>query len=406
MLAIINADSEDLRSVTAVVQKLPNKTKAASSGIGSGNGGAGDDVIEGHEPTQTEMSFSIDEFSRAIMARIVKKCGTRDYWDDWSTSIAEIAKNHITRLSALLKDPGTEARLAFDAFLAELRDDLNDSISEGDAIEMLAQHIITCPVFETLFEGHKFTAENPVSRAMQRVLDVLNEANLDKESRDLEKFYASVKMRSQGITDPEAKQKLIVELCDKFFRRAFPRTTEKLRKASVSISIRSPGRGFATLAIRKSIVGLFGHLVCLHWHSALDALGIQERLQVGGREVPGQYGKVGVQSGSGSASDRSNPRTNARAAGEVTSSARVITPTSPRVGPISSGSATRCPSARSAATTPWLMNHTVLGSANVTARPKADDADSIRLRNSGTPLAISKRATSGRMAESRGGYST
>jgi predicted helicase len=224
----INADSEELRSVTAVVQKLPNKTKAASSGIGSGSGGPGDDVIEGPEPTQTEMTFSIDEFSRAIMAKIVKKCGTRDYWEDWSASIAEIAKNHITRLTALLKDPDTVARHAFDAFLGELRDDLNDTISEGDAIEMLAQHIITRPVFETLFDGHKFTAENPVSRAMQRVLDVLNEANLDKESRDLEKFYASVKLRSQGITDPQAKQKLIVELYDKFFRRAFPRTTEKL----------------------------------------------------------------------------------------------------------------------------------------------------------------------------------
>jgi predicted helicase len=224
----INAESEELRSVTAVVQNLPSKTKAASSGIGSGSGGPGDDVIEGPEPTQTEMTFSIDEFSRAIMAKIVKKCGTRDYWEDWSASIAEIAKNHITRLTALLKDPDTEARRAFNAFLGELRDDLNDTISEGDAIEMLAQHIITRPVFETLFEGHKFTAENPVSRAMQRVLDVLNEANLNKESRDLEKFYASVKLRSQGITDPQAKQKLIVELYDKFFRRAFPRTTEKL----------------------------------------------------------------------------------------------------------------------------------------------------------------------------------
>ena len=139
----INADSEELRSVTAVVQKLPNKTKAASSGIGSGSGGPSDDVIEGPEPTQTEMTFSIDEFSRAIMAKIVKKCGTRDYWEDWSASIAEIAKNHITRLTALLKDPDTEARRAFDAFLGELRDDLNDTISEGDAIEMLAQHIIT-----------------------------------------------------------------------------------------------------------------------------------------------------------------------------------------------------------------------------------------------------------------------
>ncbi|SUB00844.1 Hef nuclease [Pannonibacter phragmitetus] len=221
----VSADTEELRSVTAVVENLPSKTKAASSSIGKGSGDTGDDVIEG--PTQTEMTFSIDEFSRAIMAKIVKKCGTRDYWEDWSASIAEIAKNHITRLTGLLKDPDSDARRAFDDFLAELRDDLNDTISEGDAIEMLAQHIITRPVFETLFEGHKFTAENPVSRAMQRVLDVLNEANLDKESKDLEKFYASVRMRSEGITNPAAKQNLIKELYEKFFKKAFTRTTDK-----------------------------------------------------------------------------------------------------------------------------------------------------------------------------------
>lgn len=216
-------DSDELKAVTAVVQDLPTKAAAARSNIGTPGR---EPVTTG--PVQTEMAFSIDEFSRAIMAKIVKKCGTRDYWEDWATNIADIAKNHITRLTGILKDPNTPARNAFDAFLSELRDDLNDTITEADAIEMLAQHIITRPVFQVLFEGHQFTSENPVSRAMQRVLDVLNEANLDKESKDLEKFYASVQLRAQGITDPSAKQKLIVELYDKFFRNAFPRTTEKL----------------------------------------------------------------------------------------------------------------------------------------------------------------------------------
>ncbi len=216
-------DSDELKAVTAVVEDLPTKAVAARSNIGTPGR---DPVATG--PEQTEMAFSVDEFSRAIMAKIVKKCGTRDYWEDWATNIADIAKNHITRLTGILKDPDTEARKAFDAFLKELRDDLNETITEADAIEMLAQHIITRPVFEVLFEGHQFTSENPVSRAMQRVLDVLNEANLDKESKDLEKFYASVQLRAQGITDPSAKQKLIVELYDKFFRNAFPRTTEKL----------------------------------------------------------------------------------------------------------------------------------------------------------------------------------
>ena len=227
IIGITAEQSEELKAVTATVQDLPKKAKKSGSSIGQG--GSSDRQSDGDStPQQTQMAFSVDEFSRAIMAKIVKKCGTRDYWEDWATNIAEIAKNHITRLTAILKAPDTEARKAFDAFLGELKDDLNDTISEADAIEMLAQHIITRPVFETLFEGHQFTSENPVSRAMQRVLDVLNEANLDKESKDLEKFYASVQMRAKGITDPQAKQKLIVELYDKFFRKAFPRTTEKL----------------------------------------------------------------------------------------------------------------------------------------------------------------------------------
>jgi len=213
----------ELQAVTAVVEDLPTRSKPERSGIGTPGR---DPIVTGE--VQGELAFSVDEFSRAIMAKIVKKCGTRDYWEDWATNIAEIAKNHISRLKGILADPDTEARRAFDEFHGELKDDLNDSITEDDAVEMLAQHIITRPVFEVLFEGHQFTSENPVSRAMQRVLDVLDEANLDKESKDLEKFYASVRLRASGITDPQAKQRLIVELYDKFFRKAFPRTTEKL----------------------------------------------------------------------------------------------------------------------------------------------------------------------------------
>lgn len=61
-----------------------------------------------------------------------------------------------------MQKSGTGERAAFEAFLAEIRDDLNDSISEGEAIEMLAQHIITRPVFEALFDGYSFAQNNPV----------------------------------------------------------------------------------------------------------------------------------------------------------------------------------------------------------------------------------------------------
>ena len=203
-------------------------------GDGAGNGGAGDggegESLSGVElagATQSRMDLD-EEFSRAVMARIVKKCGTRDYWEDWAADIAKIAQNHITRLTGILKTPETEARKAFDKFLAELRDDLNETIAEADAVEMLAQHIVTRPVFAALFEGHAFIERNPVSRAMSRVLEALDAANLDKEAGKLETFYAGVRRRAEGVTDPQARQRLMVELYDTFFRRAFPRVTERL----------------------------------------------------------------------------------------------------------------------------------------------------------------------------------
>ncbi|MER5173449.1 helicase-related protein [Thioclava kandeliae] len=221
----VTKESEELKSITHEVTDLPTRKAKAEAGLGRG-GNEGDAVKPGPAPIQGELF--IDEFSRAIMAKIVKKCGTRDYWEDWATNIAKIAQRHISRITGILAEPGTPARQAFDSFLAELRDDLNDSISEQDAIEMLAQHLITRPVFKALFGGHAFTDQNPVSRAMQQVLNILDENRLEKESKNLDKLYESVRSRAHGITDPQAKQRLIVELYDKFFRNAFPRTAEKL----------------------------------------------------------------------------------------------------------------------------------------------------------------------------------
>lgn len=41
-------------------------------------------------------------------------------------------------------------------------------------------------------------------------------------------FYESVKERAAGIDNAEGRQKVIVELYDKFFKNAFPRMADKL----------------------------------------------------------------------------------------------------------------------------------------------------------------------------------
>jgi predicted helicase len=169
------------------------------------------------------------EIERALYAKVVLKCGNRRHWEDWATDIAKIAQTHITRIRAILDTPeNTQEIAAFTAFAGELRDDLNNSITNDEVIEMLAQHLITKPVFDALFEGYSFAGSNPVSLAMQHTLDVLQHHRLEKETDTLEQFYASVKMRAAGIENAAAKQKIVVELYDKFFRKAFPKMTERL----------------------------------------------------------------------------------------------------------------------------------------------------------------------------------
>jgi len=170
-----------------------------------------------------------EKWDRALLARIVEKCGTRLYWSVWAHDIARIATTQISRLTAILDRPSNrEERAAFDEFLGELHRDINGAISREEVIEMLAQHLVTRPVFETLFEDYQFTDQNPVARAMSRVLDALEPHRLIKESAALEAMYEGVRRRAEDTRTSRGRQALLAELYDKFFKGAFPKLTERL----------------------------------------------------------------------------------------------------------------------------------------------------------------------------------
>lgn len=221
--------------VVAVTDTVNKKQKKADKGKTNGDAGKGQFGIGAavskhtNKPDQHELQFDIGEIERAIYAKVVQKCGNRHHWEDWANDIAKIARTHIDRITGILENPDNICeKTAFNAFSAELRDDLNDSITDGEIIEMLAQHLITKPVFDALFEQYSFAANNPMSQAMQAVLDALHEHRLEKEADTLESFYASVKQRADGIDNAAGKQKIIVELYDKFFQNAFPKLRDKL----------------------------------------------------------------------------------------------------------------------------------------------------------------------------------
>ncbi len=234
-LDLIGKDPSKME-VIAITDKVEKKAKkrgsSAKKETGKGSFGLATDGGSAKKPPkaeQRELEFEIGEIERAIYAKLVQKVGNRHHWEDWANDIAKIAATHVDRIRAILENPANKKeREAFASFAAELRDDLNDSISDAEIVEMLAQHLITKPVFDALFSGYSFAQHNPMSTAMQDVLDALHEHHLEKEADTLTSFYESVKLRAEGIESAAGKQKIVVELYDKFFRNAFPKMTERL----------------------------------------------------------------------------------------------------------------------------------------------------------------------------------
>ena len=190
--------------------------------------GVGESTHNGNDDDTEQLSLPyLEKLQDAMYAKMVKKVGNRMYWVQWAQDVAHIAERYIERINRLIEQEGKHKK-AFEALLKGLRKNINPSITPDAVVQMLAQHLITQPVFEALFENYSFVANNPVSKSLQKMVALLEEQSFDKDTEFLNKFYDSVKERVKGIDNAEGKQKVIVELYDKFFKTAFPKVVEQL----------------------------------------------------------------------------------------------------------------------------------------------------------------------------------
>ena len=174
-----------------------------------------------------QLAMQFEQLQHVVFARMVQKVGDRRYWEQWANNVAEIAQRQGERINRLIQADG-EHNKAFQEFLCGLQQNINPSITRQEAVEMLSQHIITKPVFEALFKGYSFVQNNPISVSMQKMLDLLEAQTIQEDTDTLNKFYESVRMRAADIDNAAGKQRIIIELYDKFFKTAFPKMVEKL----------------------------------------------------------------------------------------------------------------------------------------------------------------------------------
>lgn len=234
---ILNALRSTDERFNAIVNQLQlNKEKSGNIDIiNPGKGRPRKPYKEGEEngnldvnkPIQQELELW-DDIKEVIYGKIVRKVGNRRYLEDWSKDVNEIAQRYIRWITDRINDKENPIKNEFSKFVYSLQINLNKSITIELAIEMLAQHLITKPVFEALFDQNSFVNNNPVSQSMEKVVKELQKAGFEKEQDRLKPFYESVKLRASGIDNAESKQKLITTLYEKFFSTGFKTTSKRL----------------------------------------------------------------------------------------------------------------------------------------------------------------------------------
>lgn len=226
--SVLNALRAHDDRFNATVNKIDlNKKKPSQILIGRPSNSAGKGLGDLTNELNNQLSLQFEQLQSTLFARMVKKVGDKRYWEQWAKDVSLIAQKHEARIKRLIKEH-KKYEEAFDHFLNGLQKNINPNISKQEAIEMLSQHLITAPVFDALFEGFSFVKNNPISIAMQKMLDLLEEQALEKDTEVLNKFYESVRKRAEGIDNSEGKQKIVLELYEKYFKTALPTMVEKL----------------------------------------------------------------------------------------------------------------------------------------------------------------------------------
>ena len=210
-----------------------NKALPDSIVIG-GSGGDGDSDWDTEQLSLLPIEIPIE----AILSKIVEKCGDKRYWENWAKDVAEIFDRLVDRIQNLLDNPENAAlSKRFENFHDELKNTINTSITRDNAIDMMAQHILTSPVFDALFENYDFSSGNPVAMALDNLQKDFTKFGLESETRDLQGFYDSVRSRVSGVKSSQGRQEVLSDLYEQFFKKALKKEADRLGIAYTPIPL-------------------------------------------------------------------------------------------------------------------------------------------------------------------------
>ncbi|GAA7863481.1 DEAD/DEAH box helicase family protein [Helicobacter pylori] len=182
--------------------------------------GSDDDKKQNDEKTLFD-AILLQDLANAVYNVMPTKLGDRNYWENFAKKTGNIART----LNNRLKDIFEKNPEIFHGFLDSLRGNIHQSIKEDEALDMITSHIITKPIFDAIFGDN---IKNPISKALDKMVEKLSTLGLQGETKDLKNLYESVKTEATHAKSQKSQQELIKNLYNTFFKEAFKKQSEKL----------------------------------------------------------------------------------------------------------------------------------------------------------------------------------
>ncbi len=180
---------------------------------------------DGEASEQLQLALQLDD---KVASKIVEMVGDRRFWPTWGQRAANVCQTVETKLTDAL-DSNLALSDVLDEFVADLQKTVGPQVTRESAAQMIAQHVVTIPIFEYMFAESRFVERNPVSAAISAVLNRLDEhgVRFDKDRKPLERAYAQMQKAFAGAEQAE-KVDILRQIYDGFFSTAIKDTVKQL----------------------------------------------------------------------------------------------------------------------------------------------------------------------------------
>lgn len=217
-----------LQSMRSVDERLDAQintlalSKKAEKGNKSKKKKKGEEVDELQEKPQQRSLFS-EDMQKKVVSYILSKCGSSMYWEDWVGNISGSVRNMINEIDELADTP--DIRPKFEEFKENLSKTLHKDQTKEDAVNLIAQFIVTRPVFSILFPASDFDS-NPISRALESITDDFKDS-YSAYDRELGELKFSMEQAAKAVAkDPAARKRLVKNFYEKFYQKVFPKEAD------------------------------------------------------------------------------------------------------------------------------------------------------------------------------------